>query len=271
MLNINNVRKRVSGKLLILDLDEETLCYDKPGVYGILGANGSGKSTLMRIMSGVTPPSSGTVEIGSLSPPMLVLEADAQVNPSKPLIGYLSEESSILPELSVIDFLTTCASLVLAQISTPLNTKLLLNTTLLGSHKEVRRVIELCDLRQFQDTPCGKLSKGYKKRVSIAATLLYSPETIILDEPTSDIDLPFKAFFYNIIQTMSSSHIIIISSHLMEDIVELCGSTIILHKGLLVNKVDLEGMAKQSKEDLLLKSYGDAIGIESIASKYFSA
>ncbi len=222
-----NLSKRMGRKHTILDLRGERIVMGASGVYGVLGANGSGKSTWMRIMAGAMVATTGGVEFVTDAVPAVPTSSTSSVS-----VGYLPEDSFVVPELSVLEFLEFCAKLrrpdhVLtpATPATPLH--------------EARRVMELCGLASYSETLCGKLSKGYRKRVGIAAALLYSPSVIILDEPSSDVDVSFRIFLHEIIRLMGCSSIVVVSSHLLDDMVELCDTVFILDGGRLAETVNL--------------------------------
>lgn len=226
-IRCTNLTKGVGrgSRNLILDLGKGVVELRGSGVYGILGANGSGKSTWMRLMAGVLPPTTGTV----------ALHVNGTATATfAPLVGYLPEETFVVPELTVVEFLGFCARV---SCNRPLH---LSRGEVRG---EVRRVMELCRVEQFATTLCGKLSKGYRKRVSVGAALLFAPPVVILDEPTSDMDAPSRSHLHTLIRGMGQGHTVVVSSHLMEDMAELCQRVFILDDGRLAKVVDLSGNA----------------------------
>ncbi len=207
-----------------------------PGVYGILGANGSGKSTWMRIMAGAMVATTGGVEITTGGvPAVLDVPTSSTTTASSVNVGYLPEDSFVVPELSVVEFLEFCAKLRRPDRVSASTT----STTSPTPRQEARRVINLCGLAPYSDTLCGKLSKGYRKRVGIAAALLYSPPVVILDEPSSDVDASFRIFLHEIIRLMGCGSIVVVSSHLLDDMVELCDTVFVLDGGCLAKTVHL--------------------------------
>ncbi len=231
-----NLSKRMGRKQTILDLRGERIVMGAPGVYGILGANGSGKSTWMRIMAGAMVATTGGVEISAGGVPDVSTSPTSPTSPTSSVsVGYLPEDSFVVPELSVVEFLEFCAKLrcpdrVSASIA---------STASATPRQEARRVMNLCGLAPYSATLCGKLSKGYRKRVGIAAALLYSPPVVVLDEPSSDVDASFRIFLHEIIRLMGCGSIVVVSSHLLDDMVELCDTVFVLDGGCLARTVHL--------------------------------
>ncbi len=227
MLNIENIFKSFGKKQA---LDDVSFKVKKGEIAALLGENGAGKSTLLRILSGFFEPDSGKVMIG---------DTDLSVNRVKFLqnIGYVQEISALYGDMTVYDFLCFAA-----------------NLRGLERNKIIDAIKESVDLLQLRDVLSQKnetLSKGFKKRVELAAVLLAKPEILLLDEPTEGLDPNQKAVIRQIIKKYAKQHIVIISTHTLEDVEALANRVLLLHKGRLQFDGDLKTFKKNAKNDLL--------------------
>jgi ABC-2 type transport system ATP-binding protein len=199
-------------------------------VLGFLGPNGAGKSTTMKMITGFLEPSGGTVNVNGYN----VVEEPIKV---KKAIGYLPEGAPSYGEMRVRDFL-----LFVAEIR-----------GLTGSNKSQRvdEVIKEINLDGVVNQSIETLSKGYKRRVGVAQSILHDPEILIMDEPTDGLDPNQKHEVRNLIQDMSKNKAIIISTHILEEVDAVCTRAIIIAKGkLLFDGTPQELRSKSSNNDI---------------------
>lgn len=194
-------------------VDDITFSVGKGEVLGFLGPNGAGKSTTMKMLTCFLTPSSGTARVGGydiLSKPQ---EAQKQ-------LGYLPENAPLYAEMEVISFLKFVAEVKGVNAE--------------KGHEEIARVMELANLQGVKSQRIHTLSKGFKRRVGLAQALLGDPEILILDEPTDGLDPNQKYEVRKLIHEMASSKCIILSTHILEEVEEVCSRVIIISEGKLV-------------------------------------
>ncbi len=210
MIEVNNLTKRFESVLAVDDLSFTT----GPGqVLGFLGPNGAGKSTTMKIIAGFFPPSSGSVK---------VCGHDLAVSPvaAKREIGYLPEGAPLYGEMFVGEFLQFVARIR--------------NLRGTAAKKAITHVVELLQLETNFNKPIDTLSKGFKRRVGLAQTLLHDPKVLILDEPTDGLDPNQKYQVRNLIRTLTSEKTVIISTHILEEVSAVCNRVLIISEGRLL-------------------------------------
>ncbi len=194
-------------------LDRVTLTIPK-GMYGLLGPNGAGKSTLMRTLATLQEADAGTARLGDL---------DVLTNKDKVrrILGYLPQEFGVYPKTSALTMLDHLA-------------------TLKGiTHRRERReavdaMLVKVNLYPFRKKSLTSFSGGMKQRFGIAQALLGSPQLIIVDEPTAGLDPGERNRFYNLLSEIGENVILILSTHIVQDVKELCTQMAILHEGRVV-------------------------------------
>ena len=211
-------------------------------IYGLLGSNGAGKSTTMNIITGCLSPTEGTVLINGYDICKQPIEAKRQ-------IGYLPEQPPLFTDMTPLEYLTFVAEAkgVSADIL----------------DRQVKEAMTLTDLSSVQDRLIRNLSKGYRQRVGIAQAFLGSPDIVILDEPTVGLDPKQLAEIRALIRKLGSKMTVIISSHILSEIAELCDHVIILSEGRVVADAPMEDLAAQldAETELLLTVKGDREGV----------
>ena len=206
MIEVKNLTKIYSGGVKAVDNISFKI---EPGkIYGFLGPNGAGKSTTMNIMTGYLAATSGTVTINGYD-----IYKDAKK--AKSCIGYLPEQPPLYMELTPREYLEICAGLK----RVPKNERA----------EDVASAIKRTGLTKVQDRIIRSLSKGYKQRVGIAQALLGSPEIIILDEPTVGLDPIQIIEIRDLIKSLKKDHTVILSSHILTEVDEICDSIIIIN------------------------------------------
>ncbi len=190
----------------------------KPGMFGLLGPNGAGKSTLMRTIATLQPPDSGSIRLGELD----ALARPAEV---RKLLGYLPQEFGLYPNLSaeaVLDYFAALKGVAAAGERRDLVGRLLRQTNLWDARKKA----------------VGGFSGGMKQRLGIAIALSGAPKLLIVDEPTAGLDPTERHRFLNLLAEIGEDVIVILSTHIVEDVRELCRRMAILNGGRVVLEGD---------------------------------
>jgi ABC-2 type transport system ATP-binding protein len=198
-------------------LDDVTL-HIKPGMFGLLGPNGAGKSTLMRTLATLQAPDSGSIRLGELD----VLARPAEV---RKVLGYLPQEFGLYPNLSaeaVLDYFAALKGVMAA-----------------GERKElVASLLQQTNLWAARKKSVGGFSGGMKQRLGIAIALSGRPKLLIVDEPTAGLDPTERYRFLNLLAEIGEEVIVILSTHIVEDVRELCRRMAILNGGRVVLEGD---------------------------------
>lgn len=194
-------------------LDDVTMTIPK-GMYGLLGPNGAGKSTLMRTIATLQEPDRGTVMLGSLN----VLQQKQEV---RQLLGYLPQEFGVYPKISAHDMLAHIA--LLKGISNGRERRELVDA-----------MLQRVNLFQHRRKSIISFSGGMKQRFGIAQALLGNPRLVIVDEPTAGLDPSERNRFYNLLAEIGENVIVILSTHIVQDVKELCTQMAIIHQGQLL-------------------------------------
>ncbi|HET9034401.1 MAG TPA: ABC transporter ATP-binding protein [Dokdonella sp.] len=209
VLSLSNVSRQLSGRAIISDLD---LSLDRGEVLGLLGINGAGKSTTLRMISGMLAPSSGSVKLAGL---------DLYEHPERARrdIGYLPEEPPLYGELNVEEYLRFCARLH--------------GIPRTAINAAVETAIERCELGEMRRRLTSLLSKGFRQRVGLAQAIVHEPALIVLDEPASGLD-PIQALrLRELIRALADDHAVVLSTHVLSDVLACCDRVAILHQGRL--------------------------------------
>ena len=185
------------------------MTFEKKGVVGLLGPNGAGKTTLMKILTGSISRWEGMVQVGNMD-----LRNDLQKIQKQ--IGYLPENNPLYLEMYVKEYLSFVGDLY-------------------GLKKvPVEEVIIKTGLEEHSLKKIETLSKGYKQRVGLAATLLHNPQYLILDEPTTGLDPNQVVEIRKLIQTLGKEKLVFLSTHILQEVEAMCDRVVILNKGSVV-------------------------------------
>ncbi len=198
-----------------------------PGeILGFLGPNGAGKSTTMKILTGYLKPTSGTVKVNGIS----VVQDPVSV---KQLIGYLPEGAPAYEEMTTRRFLTFIAELR--------------GYTGHEIVKRLDRVVDEMSLSSVIDRRIETLSKGFKRRVGIAQAIIHDPKILILDEPTDGLDPNQKHQVRELIRGLSKDKIIIVSTHILEEVTAVCSRAVIISDGKVLEDCEPSMLETRSK------------------------
>ncbi len=211
-------------------------------IYGLLGPNGAGKSTTMNIMTGCLAATSGTVNINGFD----IYERPVE---AKRCIGYLPELPPLYTDMTPREYLTFVAEA--KRVAAP------------AIRGQVESVMEATQITDMADRLIRNLSKGYRQRVGIAQAMLGDPDIIILDEPTVGLDPKQLVEIRDLIAHLGEKRTVIISSHILSEISEICDELLVISGGRLVASGPLEELQKMvgDGETLHLVVRGDEAGV----------
>ncbi len=190
-------------------LDNINISVDKNEIIGLLGPNGAGKSTLMKSIAGVLSIAEGEIFFNGNN----ITENEIQ---SKRKIGFLPENNPLYNEMYVKEYLRFVADLHKID------------------HQKIDAVIDWVGITPEKTKKIGQLSKGYKQRVGLAQAILHEPDLLILDEPTNGLDPNQILEIRNVIREIGKEKIVILSTHIMQEVEALCTRVILIHQGKIV-------------------------------------
>lgn len=210
----------------ILAVDDISFTVNRGEVLGFLGPNGAGKSTTMKMVTGFLTPTSGTAIVCGHD----VLDDSLAV---RRVVGYLPEGAPAYPDMTPESFLNFVADV----------------RGLKRTYRKQRlaKVAEQVHLEGVMRQPIGTLSKGYKRRVGLAQALLHDPEVLIMDEPTDGLDPNQKYEVRKLIRELSDEKVIVLSTHILEEVQAVCTRAIIIAQGKLVADFTPSEMQARSK------------------------
>jgi ABC-2 type transport system ATP-binding protein len=218
-ISIQNVSKIFGEQKALSDVSLEVPAAQ---VLGLLGPNGAGKSTLMRLVSGFYPATSGSVAVCGFD----VLEHPMK---ARSCVGYLPEHNPIHKDMYVREYLEYAA----------------------GMHgiKHVRAAVEVMIKKVGLTSEAHKLidqlSKGYRQRVGLAQALIHDPKVLILDEPTSGLDPIQLVDIRKLIREVGKERTVILSTHIMQEVEEVCDRVVLIHEGKVAADDTLEAFANR--------------------------
>ncbi len=197
-------------------LDGVNLTINK-GMFGLLGPNGAGKSTLMRTISTLQEPDTGSAQIGDIN----ILETPMEL---RKILGYLPQSFGVYPKMTANKLLHYFAAL-----------------KGIASKKEretmVDYVLDITNLTKVKNREVARYSGGMRQRFGIAQLLLNKPKLIIVDEPTAGLDPAERHRFLNVLRALGKDHIVLFSTHIVDDVKDLCTDMAIMNNGqILLNE-----------------------------------
>ena len=240
MIKIQNLTAGYGKKSVLSDINLEL----ENQTYGIIGPNGSGKTTLFRVLTSfrmLTSKNILTANLKICSGDILVSDScnnKKMIGKKNCQIGYLSQKFGCMPQLTVKEQLQYFCYLKKIPAS--------------EEEYEISRVLDAVHMSEFANQKCKKLSGGMVRRVGIAQAILGKPQFILLDEPTTGLDIEERCHFYQIFHQLEGVCPVLVSSHITEDIVEGCTNTIILKTGTILLQEKTEKI-KPSLEEVYLK------------------
>ena len=256
MIEVKNLTKCYGKHLAV---DNLSFTVQEGQIYGFLGPNGAGKSTTMNIMTGYLGATKGEVLINGHD----ILKEPEE---AKSCIGYLPEQPPLYMEMTVLEYLTFAAELKKIPKA--------------ERESQILRVMRLTKLDPVKERLIHNLSKGYKQRVGLAQAILGFPEIIILDEPTVGLDPKQIIEIRELIRQLAKKHTVILSSHILAEVREVCDYILIISKGKLVASDTPENLERNLGDSDLIeietKASPDEVrriletvdGIRSISTKH---
>lgn len=233
MIDVQNLCKDFGQ---IRAVDDISFKVAKGEVLGFLGPNGAGKTTTMRMITGFLPPTSGTA---------IVCDHDVSKEPVevKRVIGYLPENAPAYHSMTVTGFLKFAGEM----------------RGFRGKHlrEMVETAIVKCRLEAVRRQSIGTLSKGYRQRACFAQAILHDPPVLIMDEPTDGLDPNQKHVVREMIKEMAQNKVIVISTHILEEVEAVCSRAIIISSGKLVangTPAELKSRSKSGRLDDVFRS-----------------
>lgn len=207
MIELKNVTKKYGKSTAI---DNMSFKIEKGEIVGFLGQNGAGKTTTMKLITGLIDPTEGNIYINN----------EKISSKSKKMIGYMPENTPLYQELTVREFIDYIAELKCLKKE--------------ERKKEVEKLIKDLGLESVENKLIKNISRGYKQRVSLAGALVGNPEILILDEPTVGLDPKQVVEIRNLIKSLRKSHTVLLSSHILSEVTQMCQKVIIIDKGKIV-------------------------------------
>lgn len=235
-IQTSGVTKQFDRHIAVNNIDLEIQVGE---VYGLIGPNGAGKTTLIRMLAAAEEPTTGEIYINGDR-----LLRDHSNPTLKRRLGYLPDDYPLYEELTVWDYLDYFARLY--RLREPRRTK------------RLHEVIELIQLENKRDSLISTLSRGMKQRLSLARTIIHEPILLLLDEPVSGLDPIARMQFREIVKVLQEAGMtILISSHVLSDLAELCTSVGIMELGYLVESSSLKHLYQRlSHQQIIISSLG---------------
>lgn len=224
MIEVKNVTKKYGDFTAVKNVN---FTVNDGEIVGFLGPNGAGKSTTMNVITGYIEPTEGTVIINGYD----ILKKPAK---AKKQIGYMPEGVPLYYDLTVREFVTYLAELKKVGKK--------------EKKAEVDKAIEETGLKDVEKKLIRNLSRGYKQRVSMAGALVGNPDVLILDEPTVGLDPKQIIEIRNLIKELGKEHTVILSSHILSEVSQICQKVVIINKGEIIAIDTPEHLEKQTQE-----------------------
>lgn len=219
MIKAQNLTKFYGSQAAIRDVSFQV---GKGEVLGFLGPNGAGKTTTMRILSAYMPPSGGQVSVDGYD----VFDDSLEV---RKRIGYLPESVPLYRDMTVSSYLDFVATL--RRVS--------------NRDKRIRTILDKVGLTEQSHTRIDKLSKGMRQRVGIAQAIIHEPQVLILDEPTIGLDPKQIVKIRELIRKLGQEHTIILSTHILSEVEQICNRILIINKGVIIAEDDPTHLSKR--------------------------
>lgn len=211
----------------VLAVDNVTFSVDKGEVVGFLGPNGAGKTTTMRILTTFISATSGTAKVAGFD----VMNESLKVREN---LGYLPENVPLYPEMRVEEYLSYRAKLKGVERKT--------------RRQRVEYCMDRCRILGVRRRLLGTLSRGYRQRVGLAEAMVHDPAILIMDEPTAGLDPNQQGETLNLIRELGEKHTILLSTHILPEVEEVCRRVIVINQG----RVALEGRLADLQRDCVI-------------------
>ncbi|GGE12813.1 ABC transporter ATP-binding protein [Psychroflexus salis] len=243
-LQLKNLSKTYANGVKALD---DISIEINAGMFGLLGPNGAGKSTLMRTIATLQKPDSGEIHLGDIN----VLEEKMRL---RKVLGYLPQQFGVYPKMSAEALLN-----YFAELKGITNKK--------ERQEIVAYALAVTNLTEVKNKHVAGYSGGMKQRFGIAQLLLNNPKLIIVDEPTAGLDPAERHRFLNVLREIGTNHIVILSTHIVDDVKELCTDMAILNGGKILSKMSPKE-AVENIQGKIWTTITDRDGEDELANKY---
>jgi len=220
-IEVTNLTKSFGSQIAVQNL---TFSIKRGEVVGFLGPNGAGKSTTMKMLTGYLRPDRGNIWICDFEISRQPLEA-------KKMLGYLPENNPLYRDMYVLEYLRFVAGL-----------HKLPNRT-----NRIREVLEMTGLNPEKTKKINQLSKGFRQRLGLAQAIIHDPQVLILDEPISGLDPNQLEEIRSLIRALGKDKVVLFSSHILQEVAEVCDRIIILHHGVKVADEEIESLQLKFK------------------------
>ena len=221
MIEVKNITKKYGSFTAV---DNISFKIEEGEIIGLLGPNGAGKSTTMNMITGYIEPTEGEIVINGY-------DISKRPRKAKSQIGYMPEGVPLYSDLTVKEFVTYMADLKKVDRKT--------------RKEKVEKIIEQTGLKDVEKKLTRNLSRGYKQRVSMAGALVGEPKILILDEPTVGLDPKQITEIRALIKELGKTHTVILSSHILSEVSQICNKVIIINKGKIVAVDTPENLEKK--------------------------
>lgn len=238
MIEVKNITKKYGSFTAV---DNISFKIEEGEIIGLLGPNGAGKSTTMNMITGYIEPTEGEILINGY-------DISKKPKKAKEQIGYMPEGVPLYSDLTVKEFVTYMAELKKVDRKT--------------RKEKVQKIIEQTGLKDVENKLTRNLSRGYKQRVSMAGALVGEPKILILDEPTVGLDPKQITEIRELIKELGKTHTVILSSHILSEVSQICNKVIIINKGKMVAIDTPENLEKK-----VSKNNSTYVTVEDIENK----
>jgi ABC-2 type transport system ATP-binding protein len=226
LLKVDGLRKSFGRRTAV---DGVSFAVDAGEIVGFLGPNGAGKTTTMRMIAGYLEPDDGSAKVFSIDVAQDRLRAQER-------IGYLPEGAPLYGEMTPLSFLAFVADARGMKKD--------------AARNAVRRAAQDTRLGDTLDRPIETLSKGYRRRVALAAALIHDPMLMILDEPTDGLDPNQRSGVRDLIKRLGEERAVILSTHSLEEVAAVCTRAIVVHRGRVVADATPKALAEGHADGL---------------------
>ena len=240
MLSIKNIHKRFGSVHAMNNISLDL----KPGLFGLLGPNGAGKSTLMRTLATLQKPDSGTITYNGMN---IVHDPDI----IRSGLGYLPQDFGVYPKMSALALLDHIAIL-----------KGIINKA--ERKEQIETLLQMVNLWTHKSASVATFSGGMKQRFGVAQALIGDPNLIIVDEPTAGLDPLERQRFLDILSRAGDNKIIILSTHIIEDVRDLCTDMGVMGEGELIVRGAPEDLIKNIKGQVWIKQIDNDQEVEKL-------
>ena len=238
MIEVQHLTKRYGRVTAVNDV---SFRVERGEILGFLGPNGAGKTTTMRILTGYMPATEGKAIVAGFDVFDQPIEAKRRT-------GYLPESPPLYPDMSVAEYLDFVAKVK----GVPSNER----------RERIRYVMERTRITDMAARLTGKLSKGYKQRVGLAQALIHNPDVLILDEPTAGLDPKQIIETRQLIKQLGGDHTIILSTHILSEVSQICQRVVIINKGRVVAEDTPDNLTARLRGSETMYLQVDAAGVD---------